>query len=299
VVVAGEPKLAHKFATVNGVRLHYVEAGQGPLVLFLHGFPQYWYAWRRQLAAVAAAGFRAVAMDMRGYNLSDKPEGVASYRMEALVGDVAGLVAHLGAERVTLAGHDWGGSVAWAAAMTRPELVERLVVINAPHPAALARELENKNWRLMWRLAYVGLFQLPWLPEAALRAGGFSAIRRVLREEPARRDAFSDEEIECYVAALREPGALTAAINYYRAAVRGGRSGEPRRIDQPTLLIWGDRDAHLGIELTNDLDDWLGRYRFVRLPGVSHWVIEEESDLVTELILESLTGRQAQRAARG
>ena len=299
MVVAGEPKLAHKFALVNGVRLHYVEAGEGPLVVFLHGFPQYWYAWRRQVAALASAGFRAVAVDMRGYNLSDKPEGVASYRMEALVGDVVALARHLGAEHVTLVGHDWGGSVAWAAAMAHPALVERLVVINAPHPAALARELETKNWRQMWRLAYVGLFQIPRLPEAALRAGGFTAIRRVFREEPVRPDAFSDEEIESYVAALREPGALTAAINYYRAAVRGRKSLAPQRIEQPTLIIWGDRDAHLGVELTEGLDDWLSRYRIVHLPDVSHWVLEEAPDHVTKLILEALQGRAAQRAAHG
>ena len=288
MVVAEEPKLAHRFAVVNGVRLHYVEAGKGPLVVFLHGFPQYWYAWRRQLAALAGAGYQAVAVDMRGYNLSDKPEGVASYRMEALVEDAAALVRQLGAERATLVGHDWGGSVAFAAAMTHAELVERIVVINAPHPATLGRELRNKNWRQIWRLAYAGLFQIPRLPEAALRAGGYSAIRRVLREEPVRPGAFSDEEIECYVAALREPGALQAAINYYRAALRGRRSLPVQRIEQRTLIIWGDRDVHLGVELTKGLDDWLGRYRTVHLPDASHWVLEDAPERVTQLILEVL-----------
>lgn len=294
MIVADEQKLAHRFAVVNGVRLHYVEAGEGPLVVLLHGFPQYWYAWRRQLAALAGAGYRAVALDLRGYNLSDKPEGVASYRMEALVGDVAGLARHLGAERATLVGHDWGGSVAWAAARSQPALVERLVVINAPHPRALARELRSKNWRQLWRSAYVFLFQIPWLAEAALRAGGYAAIRRVFREEPVRRGAFSDEEIECYVAALREPGALEAAVNYYRAGLRyRGTTGGPPEITQPCLLIWGDRDAHLGPELTQGLEQWVPSIRIEHLPDASHWVLEEAPERVTQLILDFVGARSA------
>lgn len=293
-MIVAEPKageLAHRFAAVNGVRLHYVEAGQGPLVVLLHGFPQYWYLWRRQLQALAAAGFRAVAPDMRGYNLSDKPGGVASYRMEALVGDVLGLVAHLGAERASLVGHDWGGAVAWAAAMRHPEVIERLVVLNAPHPFAFAREIRNRNWRQMWRSFYILLFQLPGLPEAALRAGGFSALRRVFREEPVRPAAFADEDVEHYVAALREPGALRSALHYYRAAVRHRGEVPPadrRLIAQPALLVWGDRDPHLGIELSQGLESWVPNLRIEHLADASHWVLEDEPERTTELIVQFL-----------
>jgi epoxide hydrolase 4 len=297
IVADAKPQeLAHRFAVVDGVRLHYVEAGRGPLVVLLHGFPQYWYLWRRQLAALAAAGFRAVALDMRGYNLSDKPAGVASYRMGALVADVVGLVRHLGAERASVVGHDWGGAVAWAAAMRHPEVVERLVVLNAPHPLALAREVRNKNWRQLWRSSYVVLFQLPWLPEAALRAGGFTAIRRVFREEPVRPNAFADEDVEHYVAALREPGALHAAVNYYRAAVRHRRDVPPadrRTIAQPTLLVWGDRDPHLGVELAQGLEAWVPALRVEHLPEASHWVLEDAPERATELIVGFLSEARA------
>lgn len=289
VADAKRQELAHRFAVVDGVRLHYVEAGQGPLVVLLHGFPQYWWLWRRQLAALAAAGFRAVAPDLRGYNLSDKPPGVASYRRDAIVGDVAGLVKHLGAERATIVGHDWGGSIAWFTAMLRPEVVERLVVINAPHPFALAREIRNKNWRQIWRSFYVLLFQTPRLPEAALRAGGFTALRRVFREEPVRPNAFSDEEVEHYVAALREPGALQSALNYYRAALRYRGDVVPpdrRVISQPTLLIWGDRDVHLGVELSQGLEKWVPTLRVEHIPEASHWVLEDAPERTTELLLE-------------
>ncbi|MGH2599418.1 MAG: alpha/beta fold hydrolase, partial [Dehalococcoidia bacterium] len=263
----------HGEATVNGVRLHYVEAGSGPLVLLLHGFPEFWYSWRHQIPVLAAAGYHVVAPDMRGYNTSAKPRGVRSYALEPLTGDVLGLIRHFGAERATVVGHDWGGAVAWYVPMRYPDAVERLIVLNAPHPAALMRELHTLDQlRRSW---YVFVFQIPWLPEAAVRARGYAMLDRTLRTDPARPDAFSDDDIRRYKRALAQPGALTAAINYYRAAFRRDprtATRDLRPITCPTLLIWGERDRYLSPRLTEGLDRWVPNLRVERIPDASHWV---------------------------
>lgn len=278
---------SHREASVGGVRLHYVEAGEGPLVVLLHGFPEFWYGWRRQIPALAEAGFRAVAPDMRGYNLSDKPEGVDAYRVERLVEDVAGLVRHLGAERAHLVGHDWGGVVAWYFAMLRPELLDRLVVVNAPHPAAFAREIRRPDQMLA--SAYAAFFQLPALPEAVLRAGGFALLERVFRAGPARPGAFTDADVERYKEALGRPGALTAALNYYRASVRRRRP-EVRPVAAPTLLVWGEKDPHLVVRLAEGLEEWVPGIRVERLPGASHWVAADEPERLSRLLAGFLRG---------
>ncbi|HEU0079046.1 MAG TPA: alpha/beta hydrolase [Longimicrobiaceae bacterium] len=277
----------HHYADVGGVRLHYVEAGEGPLVVLLHGFPEFWYGWRHQIPALAAAGFRVVAPDMRGYNLSDKPEGVERYRVELLVEDVAGLVKHLGAERAHVVGHDWGGVVAWHFAMLRPELLDRLAVLNAPHPAAFAREIIRPDQML--RSAYAGFFQLPAVPEAALRAADFALLERVFRTEPARPGAFTDEDVERYKEALARPGALTATLNYYRAAARHDRP-EVRPIAAPTLLVWGEQDPHLVVRLTEGLEEWVPGIRVERIPEASHWVAADEPERVGRLLAGFLRG---------
>jgi pimeloyl-ACP methyl ester carboxylesterase len=161
-----------RFASVNGIRLHYVEAGTGPLVLLLHGFPEFWGSWRHQIPALADAGFRVLAPDLRGYNLSSKPAGVESYRVAELVGDVVGLIRHAGEERATVVGHDWGGAIAWATAMRRGERIHRLIILNAPHPAAYLRELRRPGQLL--RSWYVFFFQLPLLPECLVRARDYA-----------------------------------------------------------------------------------------------------------------------------
>jgi pimeloyl-ACP methyl ester carboxylesterase len=273
---------------VNGVRLHYVEAGTGPPVLLLHGFPEFWYSWRHQLPALAAAGFRALAPDLRGYNESDKPAGVASYRLEHLRADVLGLIRHLGAERVALVGHDWGGVVAWDVAIHAPEAVDKLVVLNAPHPAAFRRDLKRPGQLL--RSWYVFFFQLPRLPEWSLRRRGFAAVERMFRRQPARPDAFTDDDIWEYKRALARPGALTAALNYYRAAPR--TAGEAlrglRQVQAPTLLVWGERDPYLGPHLTRGLEPWVPDLRVERLPGVSHWVQNDAPERVNALLADFL-----------
>ncbi|HEX8276114.1 MAG TPA: alpha/beta fold hydrolase [Longimicrobiaceae bacterium] len=277
----------HHHAVVNGVRLHYVEAGEGPLAVLLHGFPEFWYEWRHQIPALAAAGFRVVAPDMRGYNLSDKPAGVEAYRIQPLVEDVAGLVRHLGAERAHVVGHDWGGVVAWWFAMLRPELLDRLAILNAPHPAAFAREIVKPDQML--RSAYAGFFQLPAVPELALRAADFALLERVLRTEPARPGAFTDTDVERYKEAFARPGALTASLNYYRAFARSEKP-PVRPIAAPTLLVWGEKDPHLVVRLTEGLEEWVPGIRVERIPEASHWVAADEPERVSRLLAGFLGG---------
>jgi epoxide hydrolase 4 len=275
--------LRHGFADLGEVRLHYVEAGEGPLVVLLHGFPEFWYAWRHQLLPLAVAGFRVVAPDLRGYNLSSKPKGVAPYRIERLAGDVDALVRFLGAERAAVVGHDWGGAIAWLTAALHAERVERLAIMNAPHPVAFERGLRSA--RQLARSWYVFFFQLPWLPEQVGRVFDHRLGRRVLR-------GFSEEEVERYVEAWSQPGAATASINYYRALLRRSprsvRALVRRRIDAPVLVIWGDRDPYLGRDLAEPPPEWVPHARVERIPDAGHWVQCERSERVNELLVRFL-----------
>lgn len=279
----------HNEAAVNGIRLHYVEAGEGPLVILIHGFPEFWYSWHHQIPALAEAGFRVIAPDMRGYNLSEKPPGVKSYREETLADDIAGLVEMTGADQATIVGHDWGGAVAWSVAGLRPEVVTKLVVMNAPHPLALRRELRSPSQLLKsW---YFFFFQLPWLPEAVFRMRDFAVLERTLRQGPVRPETFSDDDIQRYKDAMARPGALTATINYYRAALRRNpfRVGESAsKITTPTLLIWGEQDSYLGLGLTEALDDWVPGIRVERIADASHWVQLDAPEKVNQLMLDFL-----------
>jgi pimeloyl-ACP methyl ester carboxylesterase len=277
--------MIHHHATVNGVRLHYVEAGAGPLVVLLHGFPEFWYSWHHQIPPLAAAGFRVRVPDLRGYNDSDKPAGVANYRLPLLSADVAALIRAAGVERAVVVGHDWGGGIAWDVALRHPEVVERLVVLNAPHPLAFQRELRTfSQLRKSW---YIFFFQLPWLPEWLIRRGNFASLERVLRQEPVRPGAFSNDDIRLYKEALARPGALTAAVNYYRAIFQT-RRWRPRStpvLKAPTLLIWGERDRYLGVRLIEGLGQWVENLRVERLPDASHWVQNDAPERVNELLI--------------
>ena len=224
----------HGYAPANGLRLHYAEIGAGPLVVLLHGFPECWYMWRNLLPRLAER-FHVVALDMRGYNWSDKPAGVGSYTLETLSRDVVSLLDALGAERAHIVGHDWGGAVAWHLGMYHAGRVDKLAVINAPHPVAFQREMMRSDQ--LARSWYAFFFQLPLLPEAAVRL----AIRRGLRESAAIPGAFPDEAVDVYQNGVSQPGAATAMLNYYRAAFRAALklTAQTRRaIDLPTLLIW-------------------------------------------------------------
>ncbi len=281
------PQFSHHFASVNGIRLHYVEAGAGPLVVLLHGFPEFWYSWRHQLEALAAAGFRAVAPDLRGCNESDKPAGIAAYRIEHPTADVAALIRHLGESSAHVVGHDWGGVVAWQLPLRHPGVVRRLAILNAPHPALFVRALRRPaQLRRSW---YVFFFLLPWLPEWFIRRHDFAGLAETFRTDPVRPDTFSAEDIARYKHAWAQPGALTAALNWYRAAfhrspARSLRGLRP--IEEPTLVIWGERDRYLGPELLDGLEHWVSHLRLIRLPEASHWVQNDSFAKVNTILID-------------
>ena len=280
----------HRETVVNGLRFHSVEAGSGPLVVLLHGFPEFWYSWRYQITALAEAGFHVLAPDLRGYNHSDKPLGTSEYRLDLLADDVAGFIRERGDQSAIVVGHDWGGAIAWKVASAYPELVERLVILNAPHPAAFKRELRTfTQLRKSW---YMLFFQLPYIPEAGFRAGNYAVMERALRQEPIRQNAFTQHDIALYKAAISEPGALTAALNYYRANMRSLWSESrwfTNVITTPTLVIWGERDRYLSVNLLKGLDRWVSDLRVERIPDGSHWVQIDAHERVNELIIDFLS----------
>ncbi len=281
--------VAHRYADLGDVRLHYVEAGEGPLVVLLHGFPQFWYMWRFQISALAEAGFRVVAPDMRGYNFSDKPPKVSDFHVELLARDVEHLIEACGERTAAVVGHDWGAMAGWMAAMLHPERVGRLGILNLPHPHRFARGLLRPTQLL--RSLYMFFFQVPLLPEKALNASNFASLRYALRNEPVRPGTFSLEDIERYVEALARPGALTAALNYYRARFRRNPLVSRRllrRIEAPVLVVWGEKDRFLGEELAEPDRSWVPNLRMERLPDVGHFVAEDRPEKVTALLLDFL-----------
>lgn len=286
----GEARWAHRTFDVGEVQLHAVETGEGPLVLLLHGFPDFWYGWRGQLDALAAAGFRVVAADMRGYNLSEKPAGVWSYRLDKLAADVAGLVRACGADRARVIGHDWGGIVAWQAALRHEGLVERLAILNAPTPSALRRAAMPPDQLL--RSWYIYAFQVPGIPEAAMSFNDFTLLRTALAGDVKRPGALSRHDLDRYAQAFAEPGALSAAIDYYRALpwfASADQAKAASRFERPTLVIWGEQDPHLASAL-GDLDPArVPRGRVERVPEAGHWVHWDAPDRVNELLTGFLT----------
>jgi pimeloyl-ACP methyl ester carboxylesterase len=282
--------MAHRqqrFLETNGLRLHYVTQGQGPLLLFLHGFPEFWYSWRHQLDYFADR-YTCVALDLRGYNESDKPPGVAAYRLDVLVEDVRGAIAALGYDHLTLVGHDWGGAIAWAFAYAYPELLRSLVVMNIPHPARFAEGLRTPQQ--LARSWYIAAFQLPLLPELALAAGDYWAIGQIFQAMAVDKSAFSAADLRAYKTAAAKPGALTAMVNYYRALRLGDRRQQPWGIlPVPTLLIWGEDDAALGKELTLGTEAYVSDLRLRYIPHCSHWVQQEQPGQVNGLMDEFLS----------
>jgi pimeloyl-ACP methyl ester carboxylesterase len=276
-----ESSVRHGYAQVGDVRLHYAECGEGErLVLLLHGFPECWYSWRHQLRALGTR-FRVVAPDLRGYNLSDKPGRVEDYRMSRLADDVTGLIRHLGAREAAVVGHDWGAAVAWAVAQHYPDYVSKVAALQVPPPAVWAKNLTLRQLLRSW---YMFFFQLPRVPEWLIARDDFAALGRSLRAT-SRPGTFSDADVAVYKAALREPGALTAAVNYYRANLgallsrRLGSSGgytQQERVRVPALFIYGERDFAILPETVQGIADYVDApYREVRLARANHWVQQE------------------------
>jgi pimeloyl-ACP methyl ester carboxylesterase len=272
------------YAEIGDVDLHYVEAGEGPLIVLLHGFPEFWYGWRLQIEPLAAAGFRVVAPDMRGYNLSSRPDAVDEYDTGKLADDIRDLVHERGAESALLVGHDWGGTAAWATAMIHPEVVDRLAILNAAHPRQLSRGLHHSDQlRRSW---YFFFFAVPELPEAVVHANDWHFFRHFLHDASP---AYTAEEIEHYVEAWSQPGAATGMINYYRSSVRQSKGADAalRPISAPTLVIWGEDDGYLGTDLAEpDHDDVPNLDRVERLPGASHWVHHDQPERVNRLLVD-------------
>jgi len=284
---AQDPKHGtHGYVTVNGLKFHYVSAGDGPLVLCLHGFPQSWYTWRHLIARLKDT-HRVVAIDMRGYGGSDKPAGFWNYQGAMLAKDVNDIVHALGYDKCILMGHDWGGVVAWLVAHIYPALVERLVVMNCPHPNAFEANMSLNQFFKSW---YIFFFQLPLLPELMMSMGNYASIATGLVGKKMGvhdRTYVSKADVAMHQHQIALPGALTAGINYYRAIFM--RPHLPTKtITCPTLLLWGEEDGALSKGLNQGIDRWVPNVTTRFMPGVSHWVPEEKPDEVAAAIKEFL-----------
>ncbi len=286
--------MEHLYAEVNGIRMHYVADGKGPLMLFLHGFPEFWYEWRNQLAEFSKDHL-AVAPDLRGYNLTDKPEGVENYKARLLVEDVRALADHLLGDpdaKFTLVGHDWGGAVAWAFAMTHPDRLERLIILNSPHPGVFARELRD-NPAQQQASQYMLFFRSPKAEEVLPRDN----YRRL--GSMVFGDWMTDAVRAEYIKAWSQPGALVGGLNYYRASPLAPPSAEHGiaeasfRTDPamfavrvPTLVIWGEKDQALLPGNLEGLDEYIPNLTIRRIPEGTHWIAHEHPDLVNRYIRE-------------
>ena len=282
--------IAIRTVTANGLTFEVAEAGSGShLALCLHGFPELNFSWRFQMPLLASLGYRVWASNQRGYGASSRPAGVENYMMDRLVADAAALFDASGAAKLTLIAHDWGGAVAWNFAINKVRPVERLVVMNLPHPYCFAAAL--KHWPQRRRSWYIAFFQLPWLPERVLAANGAAWIRNAFRRMAVDKARFPDAVLDIYAAAALRPGALTAMIGWYRAAARFRdpmRPGHGGRVDVPTLIVWGEADTALGLETLDGTDRFVSDLTIRRLPNVSHWVQQESPEAVNTILAEWL-----------
>ncbi|MEO1388094.1 MAG: alpha/beta hydrolase [Cyanobacteria bacterium J06634_6] len=279
--------MQHQYLTTNGIQLHYVTVGEGPLMLFLHGFPEFWYSWRHQINEFAK-DYKVVAIDMRGYNDSDKPKEKSAYVMSEFVKDVEGVITALGYERCVLVAHDWGGASAWQFAYACPDRLTQLIVLNLPHPAKFAAGLRTlQQLRRSW---YIAFFQLPILPELALKANNYEGIRAAFRDTAINPKAFTEADLDALVAAAAKPGALTSMLNYYRNIFSGSFFNQQWDVLHiPTLMIWGENDVALGKELTHGTEEYVADLTLHYIPNCSHWVQQEQPELVNQYIKAFIT----------
>ena len=275
----------HEYIVSNGIKLHYVTQGEGSLMLMLHGFPEFWYSWRHQIPELAK-DCKVVALDLRGYNESDKPPQQSAYVMSEFIKDVEGVIKGLGYDRCVLVGHDWGGAIAWNFAYAHPEMLERLIVLNIPHPAKFAEGMRIPQQLL--RSSYVFFFQLPLLPELLLQASDYEAIANALTGMAVDKSTFSTADIEAYKNAAAKRGALTAMLNYYRNALSNFRQQDWSLLQVPTLMIWGEEDKALAKELTYGTEAYVRDFQIHYIPNCSHWVQQEQPELVNRYIREFL-----------
>ena len=278
----------HHFIKTNGVQLHYVSKGEGKLMLMLHGFPEFWYSWRHQITEFSP-DYHTVAVDLRGYNDSDKPEKLEAYKMSELIEDVKGIISGLGYEDCILVAHDWGGAIAWNFAYAYPEMIEKLIILNIPHPAKFAEGLQTPQQLLKsW---YIFGFQIPWLPEFMLRLNDYQAIADAFSNMAIDKTAFSPADLQAYKDAAAKPGALTAMLNYYRCIFQSLFKSDRSQwqvLNVPTLTIWGENDTALGKELTYGTEAYVRDWQIKYIPNCSHWVQQEQPGLVNNYIRDFL-----------
>lgn len=280
-----QPKFS--YVKTNGVTLHVAEAGppDGPLLILLHGFPEFWYGWRHQIGPLAEAGFRVIVPDQRGYNLSDKPKGWQAYTPDQTAGDVIGLADHYGEERFLLAGHDWGATVGWWTAQNFPNRLRRFVALSAGHPAAWRAGMENDPEQKR-KSRYVKLFALPWLPETLMRTRNFKGLVDAVRAT-ARPDAVTDADLARYRAAWGQPGALTGGLNWYRALLKMPlEAPDAYRIHVPTLMMWGMKDPFGSLGVAEKSIRLCDQGTLKTFDEATHWLLADEPRRVTQTILD-------------
>ena len=290
-----------RFVHANRMTFEVFTMGEGErLALCLHGFPEHAYSWRHQMPLLARLGYQVWAPNLRGYGNSSRPLRMQDYAIEELLEDIAELIDASGCKETVLIGHDWGAVIAWLFAIRKRRPLERLVIMNVPHPAVMEATL-RKSREQMWRSWYVLFFQLPAVPEFLMKLRGPDKIGEMFRRTSERPAAFSDEDVKVYVENISHPGAFSAMINYYRAVVRGGGAKRQRRlgypvIETPTLMIWGEEDIALSRETTLGTEKYVSRLTLRYLPGVSHWVQQEEPQTVNEMLEAYLTDARVPHA---
>ncbi|GJQ12250.1 hypothetical protein GpartN1_g4041.t1 [Galdieria partita] len=297
-------EFTHSYICCNGCKLHIVECKglqeSRPLMLLLHGFPEFWFSWKYILRYFFRKGYRAVAPDLRGYNESSKPLSIQEYRLELLSADIESLIRQLGYESCTCVGHDWGGAIAWSVAYLYPGCIRSLIIVNAPHPYKFYEAFFTfpPNWKQLLRSWYILFFQLPWLPEFFLGYNNCKNLVLAIRKTLCNSQALSPEDIEEYRKALLQPRALKSAINYYRALVRNSITSNSlrhlflRQLNIATLVVWGVEDSALGKELTYDLDKLVSDVEVRYIPNCSHWVPIEKPQILAEFMESFLESRE-------
>jgi pimeloyl-ACP methyl ester carboxylesterase len=275
-------EISSQFYQVNGITLHAATAGSpaGKVILFLHGFPEFSLGWKKQLLFFAEKGYFAVAPDQRGYNLSSKPKGVKAYRIENLVEDVVELIKQISTQKIILVGHDWGGGVAWEVSGQHPELIEKLIILNMPHLKVMRQTLK-RNPRQMLRSWYAGFFQIPFLPEWFSSLFNFKMLEKSMIRS-ANKNTFSRHEMAAYKTAWRNPGAVKAMINWYRAY----KYSQPalKRISIPTLILWGKKDKFLLPEMAEKSNLLCAKGKLILIEDATHWLHHEKAAKVNQLI---------------
>jgi epoxide hydrolase 4 len=284
-----EPESVH--LQTNGITLHAKISGppEGPLILLLHGFPDFWYGWRKQIPPLAQAGYRVIVPDQRGYNLSEKPPAVKDYALDTLASDILGVIQWAGRQKAIIAGHDWGAVVAWRLAEKYPEVVEKLIITNVPHQAAFNRALRKPVWSQLGKSNYIFYFQIPFLPEWSFKQNRYALIRKALIHS-SHPGTFQPENLEEYIKAWSQPGALSGGINWYRAMVRQTISQRKQiarhKVTVPTLILWGDQDVFLEPFLADWSMEWVEKGEVIHFADAGHWILQEKPVEISHAMLK-------------